>query len=164
MWRIIFLPGFLFLWISYYMPIEWGKQRNIGRFRRQYKELLWFGLPSIRFALSLCFHPFVASDTGLINFDSLAIGLQFKGCSRYFWICLFRQWLAYNFLPRKETSFVCPRLSKLSLWLFRTHHTGHSNSLVYHLVAIYLLVDELHQLFSAVERLPVSWITNIVLR
>ena len=55
MWRILFLPGFLFLWISYYMPIEWGKQRNIGRFRRQYKEapVIWSAFYTVCFFIML---------------------------------------------------------------------------------------------------------------
>lgn len=42
-WRLLFLPGFIFIWLNYFLPIEWGKGRNVAKFKRQYKDapIIW---------------------------------------------------------------------------------------------------------------------------
>lgn len=50
-WKLIFLPGYLFLWLNYYLPIEWGKDRNVTTFGRQFRKnpAVWSAIYSIIF-------------------------------------------------------------------------------------------------------------------
>jgi hypothetical protein len=34
--HIVFFPGYLFLWLAYISPKEWGKPRNVAKSSRQW--------------------------------------------------------------------------------------------------------------------------------
>ena len=65
-WYIWCIPGHIMLWIGYYFPTEWGKNRNVTMFGRQMREkhifapinsLFFFIFPVLSFSL---FFPYIA--------------------------------------------------------------------------------------------------------
>jgi hypothetical protein len=38
---ILFAPGYLFLWLGYISPKEWGKPRNVAKTSRQWEFRNW---------------------------------------------------------------------------------------------------------------------------
>lgn len=34
---LLFLPGYIFIWVLYFFPVEWGKKRNVARGGRWFK-------------------------------------------------------------------------------------------------------------------------------
>jgi len=38
LWRLICLPGYAWLWVTFYFPTEWGKKRNVSRTGRQWRS------------------------------------------------------------------------------------------------------------------------------
>ncbi len=38
LWRLLCLPGYAWLWVTFYFPSEWGKKRNVSRTGRQWRS------------------------------------------------------------------------------------------------------------------------------
>jgi len=58
LWRLALLPGFIFIWLNYFLPIEWGKGRNVAKFKRQYKDapLAWSAIYTILFWIVIIYN------------------------------------------------------------------------------------------------------------
>lgn len=42
LWFIYCAPGYVFIWVTYYFPTEWGSKRDVARGARQWRKRDFF--------------------------------------------------------------------------------------------------------------------------